>query len=123
MTTHKDKDTDGGLWTGAAGLGDFFEAARTDAPRPTADFMARLEAQALAALPRPAPSPGLLRQLLQVLGGWPGAAGLATACAVGLWMGINPPAGLTDYIGTDAAGLDSYGVDPLSGFDLAMMEG
>lgn len=122
MTTHKDND----LWTGSAGLDDFLDAARAETPLPSGDFMARLEAQALAAMPAPAPrrrAPGLMQQLLGALGGWPGAAGLATACAVGVWMGINPPAAIGDYIGTGTAELDSYGVEPMSGFDLAMMEG
>ena len=114
--------------TDTAGLDAFFDAARGDAPRPSGDFMARIEAQALAAMPLPAApaaarGPGIFGQLLQTLGGWPGAAGLAAACAAGLWLGINPPQGISSFIGTDAAELDTLGVDPLSGFDLAMIEG
>ncbi|WP_136439376.1 hypothetical protein [Pacificoceanicola onchidii] len=123
MTKRKDDD----LWTGATGgLEDFFDAARAEAPLPSGDFMARIEAQALAAQPAPtAPksAPGLLRQVLETIGGWPGMAGLATACAVGVWMGVSPPASISPYIGTDAAEIDSFGVDPLSGFELALMEG
>ncbi|MFW2544655.1 hypothetical protein ACN2XU_18620 [Primorskyibacter sp. 2E107] len=124
MTKRKDDK----LWSDAAGLDDFFEAAKADAPLPSGDFMARIEAQAVAVMPAPrrappAPAPGLLRQLLHTFGGWPGAAGLVSACAVGLWIGISPPASLSGYLGLDAAGLDSYGVEPMSGFDLAMMEG
>ena len=106
------------------GLDAFFDAARDDAPMPSGDFMARIEAQALDALPRPAPAaPGVLRQLLQALGGWPGAAGLAAACAAGLWFGFNPTLGVSDYLGLQAAEMDTLGVDPLSGYDLAMLEG
>ncbi len=123
MTERKDDS----LWTGSGGLDAYFDAARDETPLPSGDFMARLEAQALAAMPEPNASatrgPGLFTQLFQVLGGWPGAAGLATACAVGIWLGINPPAELSPYIGTDAAELDALGVDPMSGYDLAMMEG
>ncbi|WGW05598.1 hypothetical protein [Tropicibacter oceani] len=111
------------------GLDAYFDAARADTPLPSGDFMARIEAQALAAMPAPVPAartargPGLFAQLKQALGGWPAMAGLAAACAAGLWLGISPPAGVSSFIGTDAAELDTLGVDPLSGFDLAMMEG
>lgn len=116
MTERKDMD----------GLDSFFAAAQEDAPMPSGDFMARMEAQALAERPMPASrgtGPGLFGQFLQVLGGWQGMAGLAAACAAGVWIGVSPPEALWSLYGLQEAGLDVLGVDPLSAFDLALMEG
>ncbi len=115
------------------GLETFFAAARADTPQPSGDFLTRMESLALAEQPlpqqcvtpvtAPAARVGLLRQLRDALGGWAGVAGLATACAAGLWIGIYPPEGLSDFWNGSTAGLGTLGVDPLGGFDLAMMEG
>ncbi|WP_089280310.1 hypothetical protein [Antarctobacter heliothermus] len=133
MTERKDK-SDELFPAGAegAGLDSFFAAARAEAPQPDGGFLARIEAQALAEQPvarggapavaRPRPT-GVLRQLREALGGWAGMAGLATACAAGIWIGVSPPDGLTVLWGGDAAALGTIGVDPLSSFDLALMEG
>lgn len=115
---------------GSAGdLSAFFEAARAEAPVPDGDFMARLTADALAEMPVPgarvAPQgggPGLWDQVRGALGGWIGMTGLAAACAAGIWIGVNPPATLDAFWG-GSADLGEMGVDPLSGFELAMMEG
>ncbi|MCU9838486.1 hypothetical protein OEZ49_11975 [Ruegeria sp. WL0004] len=40
--------------------------------------------------------PGLWRQLLNSLGGWPGLGGMAAACATGVWIGMFPPDILPD---------------------------
>lgn len=121
--------TDGNKTTpqGDINLDDFFAAARAEPPQPSADFMMRIEADALAERPSPernTAAPKLWRTLLQAVGGWTGAAGLATACATGIWIGVAPPQSLTD-IWALSAGLDQIEVevDPLSGFDYAMMEG
>ncbi|MGR3368420.1 MAG: hypothetical protein ACU0CC_20955 [Sagittula sp.] len=106
-------------------LSVFFEAARAEAPVPDGDFMARLTADALAEMPVPAaraPSPGFWMQVRSALGGWAGMTGLAAACAAGIWIGVNPPATLDAYWG-DSTNLGEVGVDPLSGFELAMLEG
>lgn len=117
-------------------LEDFFAAARAETPQPGGDFLARMEVLALQEQPlarvepasparevRTGAAGGVLRQLREALGGWAGVAGLATACAAGLWIGISPPVGLTDYWNSTAAGLGTLGVDPLGGFDLALLEG
>ncbi|WP_300435878.1 hypothetical protein [uncultured Mameliella sp.] len=112
-------------------LGLFFAAARAEPPQPGGDFLARIEAQALAEQPRssapkpvlPSRRPGRLAQLREALGGWVGVTGLATACAAGVLIGISSPDSLSVFWGGDAAGLGTLGVDPLSGFDLALMEG
>lgn len=133
------KDNQGGLIrvdTKGAGtaLDDFFAVARADAPRPGGDFLARMESLALAEQlsSRPEPSSeqprpqrmGVIRQLREALGGWAGMAGLATACAAGVWIGVSPPDSLmTVFWEADAAGLGTLGVDPLGSFDLPLMEG
>lgn len=101
----------------------FFAAAREDDPAPSTDFMARMEAQALAALPDPAPRRSLWSHLMSAVGGWPGVAGLAAACAVGVWIGVVSPDGINTLFLLQDNALGTIGVDPLSGFDLAMMEG
>lgn len=57
--------------------------------------MARVLADAQAARPEPAPvrGPGLLSRIGDLLGGWQGLGGLATATVAGLWFGY---AGLAD---------------------------
>ena len=103
----------------------FFAAARETAPDPAPDFMARLTQEALAEMPvaparAPAAVPGLWAQVRQAIGGWPGLAGLAAACAAGVWIGVSPPTGLDALWGTSVA-LES--LDPIGSFGLALMEG
>lgn len=110
------------------GLDGFFDAARAEAPLPDADFMARIQAQALAEMPvaqaRVAPEPdGIFAQIREALGGWKGIAGLTAACAAGLWLGLSPPEALSSYWSGQSAGLGGIGLDPASGYDLAWMEG
>ncbi|MBV2358486.1 hypothetical protein KUH32_01750 [Thalassococcus sp. CAU 1522] len=104
------------------GLDSFFDAGRAQAPEPSRAFMASLQAQALAEMPAPravSRRPGVLTQLRQALGGWPGAAGLAAAGLAGLWIGVSPPAGLAAMIGgTDLSG---YAVDPIGSLELSLM--
>lgn len=116
----------------APGLDAFFDAAREEAPQPSADFLSRMTEEALdAQLAQSAArrgtaargAAGLWRQFRQVLGGWPGIAGLTAACVAGIWLGVSPPAGLSDLLEADTAGLGTLGLDPVSAYDLAMMEG
>lgn len=131
MTERKDNRDDLFASIDGDALGGFFAAARAEAPQPGGDFLARMEALALAEQPAPrltagpvTPRPtGLFGQLREALGGWVGMAGLAAACAAGIWIGVSPPASLSDYWGLDAAGLGTLGVDPLGGFDLSLLEG
>lgn len=107
-------------------LDDFFAVARDDAPLPSGDLLARIEAQALSEQPvavARVAEPAWWRQILQALGGWRGATGLVTACAVGLWIGISPPALVDGLFESDTADLGTLGVDPMTGFDLALLEG
>lgn len=87
-------------------LADFFAAARSAAPAPSDALMARILADAEAAMPRGAEAPvrsgpeprrwgggGGLLDWFGAFGGWGGVGGLATATLAGLWFGY---AGLTD---------------------------
>lgn len=37
-------------------------------------------------------------QFKNLLGGWPGIGGLATACAAGVWIGVSPPTFIPDPV-------------------------
>jgi len=81
----------------------FFDAARAETQTAPAALTARIAAQgrALAPPPQPDPTPsrrGLRpwRQIVDALGGWPALAGLATACAAGVWIGLAPPSNWPD---------------------------
>ena len=100
-------------------LDSMFEAARATAPTPDGDLMARIMADAeaqIAAQARPlakAPSPGFLAGLLALVGGWPAAAGLATATVVGLTVGLSTPDTLDDLTGGYLAAATGYDLDVL----------
>lgn len=88
------------------GLGAFFKAARhetetlpgTLAERMLADALRVQDSRQTAA---PSARPGTLRQILDMLGGWPSIGGLITACAVGVWLGFSPPQALENIVGLD----------------------
>ncbi len=99
MTHDKDtkRDPEGSF------LETHFEAARQTASAPGNDLVQRILADAnkvqsaLAVHPE-APiqtGPRGVMAFLQALGGWPAAASLSSAAAVGLWIGIAPPDVLT----------------------------
>ncbi len=99
MTQPKDEQD----WLDAA-LADLKETAP-----PSEAFLARLTAEALAvqpaapgALPARAEPPkvSVLRQVLDVLGGWGGVGGLAMATCAGLAVGLANPVGLEDTMNT-----------------------
>ena len=81
-----------------------FQAARDTAPQPSDDLLARLLADAAAqaapvAAPTAVPRRGVLAALLAAIGGWPAAAGLATAAVAGLMIGYVAPDALGDLSG------------------------
>ena len=89
-----------------SGIDTFFESARKTAPAFSRDLNSRIlsDAQSVQAgfsrVARLDNRPtGILRQLSDILGGWYGWGGLATACATGIWLGFAPPAGLPDLTG------------------------
>jgi hypothetical protein len=87
-------------------LDRLFQAGRAG-PVPSDDFMARILADAAReAAPVPVPAtptarPGLLASLLSAIGGWPAAAGMATAAMAGVWLGFSSPELIDTYVGTD----------------------
>lgn len=94
-----------------------FAAARKHAPAPSEALMARVLADAEAAMvARRAPAPEVRQApghrrvagILGAIGGWGGIGGLATAIGAGVWIGI---AGLADPV-TMVDGL--FGSAPLS---------
>ena len=79
-----------------------FDAARHHAATPDEAFLARVAADAadvqasfLQKTERQRPSQQGVRAVLSMLGGWPAAASLTSAAAMGLWLGIAPPNALT----------------------------
>lgn len=83
-----------------------FEAARQDAPVPDADLMRRIMADAeevQAGFAPAAPVRAAARRvrlgalLMEAVGGFRGLGGLAAASAFGLWLGLSPPQGLSEY--------------------------
>ena len=82
----------------------FSDAAR-DAPVPSDDLMARIMADAQAELPRVATTApvaqdkGWFGAMIAAIGGWPAAAGLATAGVTGLVIGLATPETLQDLAG------------------------
>lgn len=116
-------------------LDALFAEARSLGDAPGPDLMARVLADALAAQPAPAqaapipaPRPSRLRQFLNAVGGWPAVAGLATAGVAGLWIGVNPPAGMATTVASTAESVlgsetDLYLVDLMPGYEFALAEG
>jgi hypothetical protein len=102
------------------GLDTLFAAAR----RQSQDLPPELEARILADAARIGTMrevrPSLvqrLRQIWDMLGGWPAATGLATACAAGVWIGLAPPSFLPDPVAMvlgDQVVLDQIDSDPFA---------
>ncbi len=74
-----------------------FAAAKDDpAVMPTPDFMARVLADAEAAMPAPAPiAPAvevprmsIVAKFVALIGGWQSVSGLAAATVAGVWIGV-----------------------------------
>ncbi|MDA7427968.1 hypothetical protein PGB28_05825 [Primorskyibacter aestuariivivens] len=129
MTTHDRKAERDDAFLDA--LFDEEKAARNAAPEVSLQLMARILADAEAVqdgfAPPPAQAPrpkrpGYFRQISTALGGWPAFAGLATASVCGLWLGVNPPEGLSDMASLYVTGGETL-LDPISGFDLDLGEG
>ncbi|RPE72023.1 hypothetical protein EDD53_1162 [Pacificibacter maritimus] len=89
---------------GDADLDVLFDAARAEVARPSDSFMARVLADAdavqdslgaglpdWAKSPQTAAAPSIMNRLLDLIGGWRGGAGLATATVMGLAFGLGAP--------------------------------
>lgn len=91
-------------------LDGFFRAARLHAPVPSEALMTRIlndAAHAQRVQAHVSYAPSLWSRLSDALGGRPGLGGLATAAAVGLWLGyagLGDPAGyVAEYWGAEGA--------------------
>ncbi|UWR31153.1 hypothetical protein K3758_06465 [Sulfitobacter sp. W002] len=101
MNDFDDALSDGALSDDA--LENFFAAARTNPPQVSADLQARVLADAEAHMPKAARQPWH-QALWHLLGGAAGLSGLATAAAVGVWVGVAPPEGMPDLAGQFVSG-------------------
>ena len=111
----------------------FFDDAKKSAPDVPDGLMARIMADAQAETDRrvqiasAAAPKSVWAQILGAVGGWPALAGLSAATLTGVWIGLNPPAAvgntLAQVMGQDGASVSDYMFDPISGFELAMLEG
>ena len=111
----------------ASDLDTLFARAQDSHPLPGGDLMARIEAQALDEQARVTQlrrmdRPGLLKQMRDLLGGWPGLATLGTACAAGIWLGAALPSDLPFATGTDDT-FTELTLDPLFELDVALLDG
>lgn len=118
--TDRMRGKDAGL--SEAGLDSLFAEAKAAAPLPDAALLARVMADAgevQAGFAEPAPLAGRTRRssriagIFEMIGGWGGLGGLATATAFGLWLGMSPALGLGEMIRQGgfgaAATLDTLG--------------
>lgn len=111
----------------------FFDDAKESAPVVPDGLMARMIADAQAETDRraqiaAASAPkSVWSQIMGAVGGWPALAGLSAATLTGVWIGLNPPAAVSDtmaqVLGQDGAVVSDYLFDPVTGFELAMLEG
>lgn len=98
-----------------------FAEARQSTPAPPEGLVARVMADAMTEMPKPARHP-LWRQVFGTLGGWPAMAGLAMTACVGIWAG----GVLTDDLMLALTPLDSAALDTglgLGAFDLLLVDG
>lgn len=72
-------------------------------------LMDRILADAMAMQPEPAPRGW--RGLWQAIGGAPAFGGLVTATAVGFWIGVAAPAGVSDFAAALITGSDALSVE------------
>lgn len=103
------------------------EARETPAALPdalTARMLADAEAAQNARAAPPAAAPrrrGRLARAFAGIGGWPALAGFATATVAGVWIGLSPPAVVSDgaayYASGGGAAEDLYLVDTMPAFD------
>ena len=78
-----------------------FVQARTPDMMPSEAALNRIMMDADSVLAQAAPVPERPKQgfgavILDAIGGWMAFGGLATATVAGLWIGVSPPAALTD---------------------------
>lgn len=80
-----------------AALEALFSAGRAESPVPSDDFMARLAADAEAAMPSPASQARASRPFLGGLSAWFAASGLSGAAVLGVWIGFVMPEAVSTF--------------------------
>ena len=80
-----------------AALDALFSAGQADALKASDDFLARLTADAEAALPRPMPVTPTPAPFLGGLRGWFAASGLSGAAVLGVWIGFVMPDAISEF--------------------------
>ena len=89
-------------------LDGLFAAARGANPLPSDALMQRIMADATAEIAAAQPERparrGILATALAMIGGWPAAAGLATAAVTGLMIGLLTPNTLADTLDSLGSG-------------------
>lgn len=100
-----------------AALDELFASAHGNSPLPSADLVGRILAdaeavQAVEVAVTPAPS-GLWTRLLQGIGGWPSAVGLASAAMAGVVIGFTSLETLDSVSGGYLSVVTGYGVTDL----------
>jgi len=98
-------------------IDDLLAQARGADPAPSDALMARVLAdaaavQAASAQPEPVPVQSLWDRAMDAIGGWPALSGLAAATVAGVWIGVAPPATVSDF--TAALVGDQVSVDLFS---------
>ena len=92
-------------------------AACAQPPEPTDDFMARLMADADAAMPRPVPvATPVAKPWFRDLKAWFAASGLSGAAVLGMWIGFVMPETVNTLTVSDEVALYSF----LPGADLTV---
>jgi len=90
-------------------LEQFFQAARAEPPMPSSSYMDKLMVQAAQTQLENAPQPRFKwRVFLDGVGGWLGGAGLASAMALGVMIGISTPAELFVVGGEQMTELEEF---------------
>ena len=98
-------------------LDGLFAAARGANPLPSDALMQRIMADATAEIAAAQPERparrGILATALAMIGGWPAAAGLATAAVTGLMIGLFTPDTLDSLSGGYLTTASSYDLEDL----------
>ena len=113
-----------------SGLDAFFAAGRNAPVEPSNALLGRIMADADAQMPSDQSvtvsrsSQSGFVAIWAAIGGWPAAAGMATAALVGVWIGFSQPAGL-DLLAESVLGdeTDIYLVDLVPAFGDDLWEG
>ena len=104
-------------------LDALFEAASPNQPVPDEAWLARVARDAESEIRRRARQkpPTFWQQISGALGGWQGLGGMAVACGAGLWIGIAPPASLSDQVAVVLNTSSTVEILSETAFDYAMV--